>query len=501
MPESLHMIMWIMSDRAIPRSFRFMEGFGVHTFRLVNTEGRSTFVKFHWKPKLGLQSVVWNEAVKINGADPDFHRRDLWNAIQSGNYPEWELGLQLFDDEFAKSFAFDVLDATKIIPEEEVPIRKVGRLVLDRCVDNFFAETEQVAFCTNNIVPGVDFSNDPLLQGRNFSYLDTQIKRLGGPTFTHIPINAPKCPFHHFQQDGHMAMHNPKGRINYEPNSRGSAGGPRENPERGFRSFPAEEAGTKLRQRPESFADHYSQARQFYISQTKGEQNHIAAALIFELSKVEEPAIRERVLSHLPNIDEGLAGQVALGLGLKGKTKAAAPAVEIKTDLGKSRALSIVLNGPTSFRGRKVGALVTDGVDANLIAALTAALEAEGAMLEIVAPTVGGVQMNDGKTLKADHKFAGGPSVVFDAVAILPAPEATEDLLKNAAVGDFIRDAFAHLKFIAYSEGAIPLFEKAGIADSLDEGCFQLGGRKQMDDFIAACRKLRHWKREDAVTF
>ena len=245
MPESMHMIMWIMSDRAIPRSFRFMEGFGVHTFRLVNAEGKSTFVKFHWKPKFGLQSVVWNEAVKINGADPDFHRRDLWNAIQSGNFPEWELGLQLFDDAFAEKFAFDVLDATKIIPEEEVPIRKVGRLVLDRCVDNFFAETEQVAFCTNNIVPGIDFSNDPLLQGRNFSYLDTQVKRLGGPNFTHIPINAPKCPFQHFQQDGHMAMHNPKGRVNYEPNSRGSAGGPREDPDSRFPFVPRRRGGRK----------------------------------------------------------------------------------------------------------------------------------------------------------------------------------------------------------------------------------------------------------------
>jgi len=501
MPESMHMVMWIMSDRAIPRSFRFMEGFGVHTFRLVNAEGNSMFVKFHWKPKLGLQSVVWNEAVKINGADPDFHRRDLWNAIQSGNYPEWELGLQLFDDAFAEKFSFDVLDATKIIPEEEVPIRKVGRLVLDRCVNNFFAETEQVAFCTNNIVPGIDFSNDPLLQGRNFSYLDTQVKRLGGPNFTHIPINAPKCPFHHFQQDGHMAVQNPKGRVNYEPNSRGSAGGPREDPAVGFRSFPAEETGAKVRLRPESFADHYSQARQFYISQTKVEQNHIAAALVFELSKVEEPAIRERMVSHLPNIDQGLAEQVAGGLGLKGKIKAATPAVEVRSDLEKSKPLSIVLNGPDSFAGRKVGVLVTDGVDAKLIGALRAALEAEGATLEIVAPTVGGVQMSDGKSLKADHKFAGGPSVLFDAVAILNAADTTGGLLQNAAVGDFIRDAFGHLKFIGYTEGAMPLFQKAGIADALDEACIELDGSKSIDDFISACRKLRFWKREETVSF
>jgi len=478
-----------------------MEGFGVHTFRLVNAEGKSTFVKFHWKPKLGLQSVVWNEAVKINGADPDFHRRDLWNAIQSGNYPEWELGLQLFDEAFAEKFAFDVLDATKVIPEEEVPIQKVGRLVLDRCVDNFFAETEQVAFCTSNVVPGIDFSNDPLLQGRNFSYLDAQLKRLGGPNFTHIPINAPKCPFHHFQQDGHMAMHNPQGRVNYEPNSRGAAGGPREDPEVGFRSFQAEETGAKLRLRPESFSDHYSQARQFYISQTKVEQNHIAAALVFELSKVDEPAIRERMVSHLPNIDEGLAEQVAAGLGLKGKIKAATPAVEVRSDLEISKPLSIVLNGPESFSGRKVGALVSDGVDAKLIGGLRAALEAEGATLEIVAPTVGGVQMSDGKSLKADHKFAGGPSVLFDAVAILNGADTTETLLPNAAVGDFIRDAFAHLKFIGYTEAALPLFEKADIADALDEACVRLDGSKSVDYFITACRKLRFWKREETVSF
>ena len=244
-PESMNMVMWIMSDRTIPRSFRFMEGFGVHTFRLVNADGKSTFVKFHWKPKQGLQSVTWNEAVKINGADPDYHRRDLWTAIQNGDHPEWELGLQLFDEEFAKKFDFDVLDATKIIPEELVPVKPVGRLVLNKVVDNFFAETEQVAFCTQNIVPGIDFTDDPLLQGRNFSYLDTQLKRLGSPNFTHIPINAPRCPVHHFQQDGHMAMTNPKGRANYEPNSWGA--GPREAPKKGFKSFSAKVEGVKQR--------------------------------------------------------------------------------------------------------------------------------------------------------------------------------------------------------------------------------------------------------------
>ena len=313
-PESMHMIMWVMSDRAIPRSFRFMEGFGVHTFRMLNAKDESTFVKFHWKPKLGLQSVVWNEAVKINGADPDFHRRDLWEAIQSGNFPEWELQVQLFDQEFADAFDFDILDPTKLIPEEVLAPIPVGRLVLDRMPDNFFAETEQVAFMTQNVPPGIDFSNDPLLQGRNFSYLDTQLKRLGSANFTHLPINAPKCPFAHFQQDGHMAMRNPVGRVNYQPNSFGE--GPRESPERGFRSFADVEEGPKVRLRAESFADHYSQARQFFISQTPTEQRHIAAALTFELSKVKTPVIRERMVSHLLNIDETLASKVGHKLGL-----------------------------------------------------------------------------------------------------------------------------------------------------------------------------------------
>ena len=500
MPESMHMVMWVMSDRAIPRSFRFMEGFGVHTFRMVHAEGKSTFVKFHWKPKLGLQSVVWDEAVKINGADPDFHRRDLWNAIQAGDFPEWELGLQLFDDAFADKFPFDVLDATKLIPEEELPIRRVGRLVLDRCVDNFFAETEQVAFCTNNIVPGIDFSNDPLLQGRNFSYLDTQVKRLGGPNFTHIPINAPKCPFHHFQQDGHMAMVNPKGRANYEPNSwEGTQGGPRESPEMGFKSFPAEESGAKVRQRSESFADHYSQARQFYISQTKVEQGHIADALIFELSKVETPAIRERLVSHLPHIDADLAKQVAQGLGLREEIVPVKPAKSPITSLKASNALSIAKNGPKSFAGRKVGVLLTDGSSRALFDALKAAIEAEGAMVEVIAPAIGGVTADDGSIIGAGQKIGGGPSVLYDAVAVLPSPDGVQSLLNNAAAKDFVSDAFAHRKFIGYVGEALTLFEKAGIAADMDDGFIALDDGSDPERFIAACRKLRFWKREQTV--
>ncbi len=414
MPEATHMLMWIMSDRAIPRSFRFMEGFGVHTFRLVSADGQSTYVKFHWKPKLGLQSVAWNEAVKINGADPDFHRRDLWDAIQQGDFPEWELRLQLFDDDFADQFDFDVLDSTKIIPEELLPPRPVGRLVLDRVVDNFFAETEQVAFGTLNVVPGIDFTNDPLLQGRNFSYLDTQLKRLGSPNFTYLPVNAPKCPFANFQQDGHMAMANPPGRANYEPNSwAGAESGPREDPAAGFTSFPAQAEGHKRRLRADSFADHYSQARQFYISQAGIERRHIAEAFTFELSKCDRADIRLRMVAGLRNVDTELAETVAEGLGLRDLPDAAEPARAPRSDLPASPALSILAQGPGSFAGRKIGVLVTSGADAGLLAALRSAAADEKANLEIVAPTAGGTDASDGSTLEG-KQLDGAPSVLFE---------------------------------------------------------------------------------------
>ena len=497
MPESIHMAMWIMSDRAIPRSFRFMEGFGVHTFRLINAKGDSSFVKFHWKPKLGMQSVVWNEAVKINGADPDFHRRDMWQAIHSGQFPEWELGLQVFDEKFADDFPFDVLDATKIIPEELVPIRKVGRMVLDRCVDSFFAETEQVAFCTTNIVPGVDFSNDPLLQGRNFSYLDTQLSRLGGPNFTNIPINAPKCPFRTLQQDGHMAMVNPKNRVNYEPNSwPGAEAGPRENPDRGFHSYPAEEEGPKLRVRSESFADHYSQARQFYISQTAIEQTHIADSFAFELSKVERPDIRARMVSHLMNVDDGLADKVAKGLGLKEMPTKADAAKPTRTDLKPSKALSILLNVHETFEGRKVGMLVTDGVDSEVVAAVKKGLDKEGASYEFIAPTIAGVKASDGSTIPAKQKIAGGPSVLYDAVALLVSKDGANMLANDPAARDFAADAFAHSKFIGYSDAAKPFLSKVLGVDKFDDGFIAIGSAKDAARFIQECRKLRFWGRE-----
>ena len=492
-PESMHMVMWVYSDRGIPRSFRFMEGFGVHTFRLLDAAGKSTYVKFHWKPKQGLQSVVWNEAVKINGADPDFHRRDLWAAIEAGDFPEWELGVQMFDDAFADKFAFDILDATKLIPEEDIPVVAIGRLVLDRRVDNFFAETEQAAFCTQNVVPGVDFTNDPLLQGRNFSYLDTQIKRLGGPNFTHIPINTPKCPVANFQQDGHMAMRNPTGRANYEPNSWGKDGGPRESPKTGFQSFPTEEQGPKQRVRSETFADHYSQARQFYISQTPIEQTHIANALTFELSKVETLAIRARMVSHLLNIDSGLAANVAKGLRLKDVPEPTTPARPPLMGLKPSPKLSIIKNGPKNFAGRKVGVLVTDGVDAKILAGLAKALKAEGAMLKLIAPEVGGVEDSDGVFHVADEKLEGGPSVLFDAVAILPSEAGAAQLALFPAARDFVADAVAHRKFIAYMESSAPLFEKAGA--SIDDGFVLLKAAKDCTAFVTECRKLRFWDR------
>lgn len=493
-PESMHMIMWVMSDRAIPRSFRFMEGFGVHSFRLINAEGKGTFVKFHFKPKQGLQSVMWNEAVKINGADPDYHRRDLWDAIDLGGAPEWDLGVQLFDEDFADKFEFDVLDATKIIPEEQVPVQKIGTFVLDGRVDNFFAETEQVAFCTQNVVPGIGFSNDPLLQGRNFSYLDTQLKRLGSPNFTHIPINQPRgCPVHNFQQDGHMAMRNPKGRVNYEPNS---WGGPRESPVAGYRHLGVEENGRKAQLRSPSFADHYSQARQFFISQTPIEQKHIGDALVFELSKCER-VDREKIVGHLRNIDETLATVVAGGLGLAKLPAPAKAAVKTRNDLPPSDALSILKRGPDSFEGRKLGILICDGAPAKLVKALTDEVKALGAVYEIIAPKVAGAVLDDGTAAEAKQKIDGGPSVLYDAVALILAPDGTAQLAGDKTAKDFVSDAFAHCKFIGFNEDALPLFERAGIAqDDMDEGFILLEDAKSAKSFLDACAQLRLWDRE-----
>jgi len=497
-PETTHMVMWAMSDRAIPRSLRMMEGFGVNTFRLVDGNGGSTFVKFHWRPRLGSQSVLWDEAVKISGADPDYHRRDLWDAIESGDFPEWDLAVQLFTEEQANGFDFDVLDATKVIPEELVPLVKVGRLVLDRNPDNFFAETEQVAFCPANVVPGIDFSNDPLLQGRLFSYLDTQLSRLGGPNFHEIPVNAPKCPMANFQRDGHMRTTVQAGRVNYEPNSL-APDGARENPKRGFRSAPRPESGGALRVREEAFADHYSHARLFWLSQTEPEQNHIASAFIFELSKVETPAIRARVISHLVHVDADLAARVARGIGLAGAPEAAPARAPVKK-MPPSPALSILAKSPETIKGRVVACLVTDGADGAVVAQLKKAVTGEGAKLKIVAPRIGGVALAGGEKLAADFALPGGPSVLFDAVVLAPSAAGAAELAGESAALDFVRDAFAHLKVIGFTDGASALLVASGIAVEKDDaGLVPLAGQKGVAEFVKRASRLRMWEREPKV--
>lgn len=491
MPETMHMVMWAMSDRGIPRSLRMIEGFGVHSFRLVNTKGESTFVKFHWRPKLGIQSTVWDEAVKLQAADNDFHRRDLFEAIQSGNFPEWELAVQLFTEEDAEGFPFDHLDATKLIPEEMVPLTVIGRMVLDRWPDNFFAETEQVAYCPSHVVPGIDFSNDPLLQGRLFSYLDTQLSRLGGPNFHQIPVNAPKCPFANLQRDGHMQMGVPRGRVNYEPSSL-QGDSPRETPN-GFRSHatPADD-GAKGRVRAESFADHYSQARMFFRSQSELEQAHLASAIVFELSKVETEHVRLAVLGHLRHVDPKLAERVADGLGVDALPPA--PPAKVKPqDLALSPALRIIDRMKDTLEGRSVGILVHDGSDAKVVASLRKAAESAGATVKIVASKIGGAKMSDGKRLPADGQLAGTPSTVFDAVALVLSKEGGAALAKEAAAVDWARDAFGHLKAIAATDGAQAVLDAAGVQP--DEGVVDAGNAKA---FIAVA-KTRQWAREPKV--
>jgi catalase len=498
MPETTHMVMWAMSDRAIPRSLRMMEGFGVNTFRLVDDKGSSTFVKFHWRPRLGSQSVLWDEAVKISGADPDYHRRDLWDAIGAGDFPEWDFAVQLFTEEQANAFDFDVLDATKVVPEELVPLRKVGRLVLDRNPDNFFAETEQIAFCPANVVPGIDFSNDPLLQGRLFSYLDTQLSRLGGPNFHELPINAPKCPIHNFQRDGHMRTTVQRGRVSYEPNSLAPTGA-RENPDRGFQSAQRRESGGTLRVRSESFADHYSHARLFWLSQTEPERNHIVSAFVFELGKVETPAIRERVISHLVHVDAGLAGRVANGIGLVRTPDAAPTKAPPRADIAPSPPLSILAKQPATLKGRVIACLVTNGSDGGLIGQLGKAVGAQGARLKIVAPRIGGVAVAGGEHVPADFALPGGPSVLFDAVVLAPSREGAELLAKESAALDFVRDAYAHLKIIGHTGSAAPLLTAAGLSDAADSGLVVMDGEKGIAGFLQSAAKLRIWEREPKV--
>ncbi len=489
-PESQHMVMWAMSDRAIPRSLRMIEGFGVHTFRMVDATGKATFIKWHWRPMLGAQSVTWDEAVKICGADQDFHRRDLFAAIQAGAFPAWELSIQPFTEEQAADFDFDVLDPTKLIPEEVIPLVPLGKMVLDRWPDNFFAETEQVAFHPGHLVPGIEFSDDPLLQGRIFSYTDTQLSRLGGPNFHELEINRPKCPMHNFQRDGIKRQQVDKGRTNYEPNSL-DPNGPRETP-RGFATYPQPVAGPKVRERSETFADHYSQTRMFYRSQTPVEQAHIANAFIFELSKVETIAVRTRQLGHLMIIDPELAAKVADGLGMTGQADEITP-MRQPIDLPPSPPLSILAKAPVTLEGRKVGALIADGFDAGLLAKLRAAVEKAGAMFEVVAPKVGKTVAADGTEVTADHNVAGGPSVIFDAVAVLAAGSLVD---APAAVG-WVSDAFNHCKVIGVVEEAQSLLAAARVKD--DAGIVDLGG-KGVATFVDTAKRGRIWAREDAQT-
>lgn len=491
MPESMHMIMWAMSDRTIPRSLRTIEGFGIHSFRLINDGGESTFVKFHWRPKLGIQSTVWDEAVKLQSADNDFHRRDLFEAITTGNFPEWELAVQLFTEEQAEAFPFDHLDSTKIIPESLVPLTVIGRMVLDRWPDNFFAETEQVAYCPANVPPGIDFSNDPLLQGRLFSYLDTQLSRLGGPNFHQIPVNAPKCPFANHQRDGHMQMNIPKGRVAYDPSSL-QGDSPRETAD-GFPSHAtAPDDGRKGRVRADSFADHYSQARMFFRSLEAPEQAHLASALVFELSKVETVKVRERTVSHLRNIDEALAKRVADGLAMPALPEPAATQTPAQ-DFPKAPEVRIIGRTKDLLTGRCIGILFDEGSDAALIANLRKAADKAGASVKLVAPKIGGARLSDGKTLAADGQLAGTPSVVFDAVAVVLSPEAAKKLGKESAAIDFVSDAWVHLKAIAADDGAQALLKIARVGN--DAGVVEAEDAKA---FLAAAA-TRQWAREPKV--
>ena len=489
-PEATHMVMWAMSDRTLPRSLRMMEGFGIHSFRLINEAGKSTFVKFHWRPKLGLQSTLWDETVKIAGADPDFHRRDLFEAIQAGNFPEWEFAVQLFSEADAAKFPFDHLDPTKLIPEELVPLKVIGRMVLNRWPDNFFADTEQVAFCPSHLVPGIDFSNDPLLQGRLFSYLDTQLSRLGSPNFHQLPVNAPKCPFANQQRDGHMSMQQPKGRVSYEPSS--LAPDSARETTAGFRSFAGTEAGDKGRVRAASFADHYSQARQFFRSQTVHEQAHIASAFVFELSKVGTPHVREAMVANLLHVDADLAQRVATGLALKKLPAAPAAAAPVQ-DLEPSPALQIIGKMKDTLAGRCIGILLNEGSDGKVLAAIRKAALAAGASVKIVAPKVGGVTLADGTLMAVDGQLAGTPSVLFDAVAVLLSAAGAEALCSEDAALQFVRDAFGHLKALAIDEGGQALLLKAGVG--VDAGVVAAA---EVARFIAAA-KTRQWTREASV--
>jgi catalase len=504
MPESTHMLMWAMSDRALPRSYRMMQGFGVHSFRLVNAKGDSNFVKFHWRPVAGTHSLDWDECVKIAGADPDFHRRDLWEAIESGAYPEWELGLQIFSEQQAEGFSFDVLDATKIVPVELVPVLPVGRMVLNRNPDNFFAETEQVAFCTAHIVPGLDFSHDPLLAGRIHSYVDTQISRLGGPNFHELPINAPVATGHNNQRDGMHRQAIARGRVAYEPNSLGG-GCPFQAGVQGFQSFPQPIADDKVRGKPEKFADHYTQATLFWNSQSPIEKAHIVRGFRFELTKVQVPAVRERVLSMIANVDEDLVKQVAQGLGTAvPKAMQRAVAKVAKPEVTVSPALSLfALPGDGSLATRHVAILVADGVEGKTLQLVHDALTKLGAVVRYVAARLGSVSTTDGENINVDVTLETTSAVLYDAV-VVPAGKAASKSLGNVEQApEFLKDQYRHCKPMLVLGDGEALLQNAGIPEKLasgkdDPGLLVCTGGLLKDTvakFAAAIAKHRHFER------
>ena len=499
-PESAHMVIWAMSDRAIPRSLRMMEGFGVHTFRLVNAEGVASFVKFHWKPKQGVHSVLWDEAQKLAGKDTDYHRRDLWEAIETGHYPEWELGVQIVPEADEHKFDFDLLDPTKIIPEELVPVTPLGKMVLNRNPDNFFAEVEQIAFCPGHIVPGIDFTNDPLLQGRLFSYTDTQISRLGGPNFHEIPINRPLAPNHNGQRDGMHRMRIDLGRASYEPNSI-DGGWPKETPagpqDGGFETYQERVDAHKIRQRSDSFGDHFSQARLFFQSMSPNEQQHIIKAYSFELGKVEREHIRARQVNEiLANIDLDLAAAVAANLGLPAPTNGT---VQVPTPtLTQSPALSQMNHpGTIGISGRKIAVLVADGVDGASVDRLVKAMQAERAQPLLLGPTSAPVKTADGQVLKVDASMEGMPSVMFDGVLLPAGDQALEAVGKSGLAVHFLLEAYKHLKPLALPAAAKPLLDRIGLA--VDKGLLLGDDQAAIDAFIKAVEQHRVWEREAAA--
>lgn len=515
MPESTHMIMWLMSDRAIPRSFRMMEGFGVHTFKFVNEQGNVHFVKFHFKPKLGVHSVAWPEAQKISGNDPDFHRRDLWEAIENGAFPEWDFGVQLVPEEDEHKFDFDLLDPTKLIPEELVPVELIGTLTLNRNPDNFFAETEQVAFHPGHIIPGIDFSNDPLLQGRLFSYTDTQLTRLGSPNFHEIPINRSITTIHNNQRDGHMRQQIVRGKVSYEPNSMGG-GCPFQSmmKEGGFVSQEERVEGNKVRARSSSFVDHYSQAKLFYNSQSAFEKTHLQNALVFELSKVNISAIRERMVGQLAFVDKGLAQDVASRLGVEVKIlsqpnqsipadadPASLQSSEIEPSIKFSEALSMANTVKDTIESRIIGFMMTDGFDAASTDHLIEKLEGQGAVVQYIADSVAPVKSSDGQSYIPDHSLSTTSSVCFDALYICGGAKSAEGFVKpgnkNMTV-DFINEGFRHCKAIYFgsdTEVIKNLTDVASIKHN-DPGVISAGDTDADNLFIEAIANHRVWQFE-----